>query len=148
MEHSDFIGFLIRAKKAAYAGKGAETASSKPNSHDLVYEENGWKYLDTYLGGKRFTGEEAVWQSDIPVWAMNYSGRITGGHFNGDFLKLALRNVPKEAPYRGPGHFEDGPYAYFCKVRGTPEWFQGYEEIQYLGEKIYECYFHGGGVEA
>ena len=31
------IDFLIRAKKATYAGKGAETESSRPESHDLIY---------------------------------------------------------------------------------------------------------------
>ena len=48
------IGFLIRAKKATYAGKGAETASSRPASHDLVYKEDDLMYLDTYLGGGKF----------------------------------------------------------------------------------------------
>ena len=47
------IEFLIRAKKATYAGKGAETASSRPESHDLVYREDDLMYLDTYLGGPK-----------------------------------------------------------------------------------------------
>lgn len=25
-------------------------------------------------------------------------------------------------------------------------WFQGYEEIFYIDEKLYECYFHGGTI--
>lgn len=144
---NEFVEFLIRAKKKTYAGKGAEAASTRPNSHDLIYEEGGLKYIDTYLGEGLFTGEEAMWLNDTPFWAMNYSGRVTGGHFSGDFLKLALSNVPKENPYRGPEYFEDGEYTYYCKTDGTPEWFQGYEEIRYSGEKIYECYFHGGIVE-
>jgi hypothetical protein len=144
---NDLVEFLIKAKKKTYAGKGAETITSRPNSHDLMFEENELKYIDTYLGGKLFTGEEAMWQNDIPFWAMNYSGRVIGDNFNGDFLKLALFNVPKENPYRGPECFEDGEYTYSCKVNGEPEWFQGYEEIQVHGEKIYECYFHGGIVE-
>ena len=31
------VSYLIRAKQATYAGKGAETASSRVKSHDLVY---------------------------------------------------------------------------------------------------------------
>lgn len=147
MEHSDFIGFLIRAKKATYAGKGAESVPSRPASHDLVYEEDELKYIDSYLGGKRFSGEEAVWEHGAPVWAMNYSGRVTGGPFSGDFLKEALLRVPKEAPYRGPARFNDGNYTYLCKPEGTLEWFQGREEIRFGGKTIYELYFHGGRVE-
>lgn len=144
---NETVDFLIRAKKKTYAGKGAETTASRPNSHDFMYEEGGLKYIDTYLGGPVFTGEEAMWRNDIPFWAMNYSGRIIGDHFDGDFLKLALLNVPKETPYRGPESFQDGEYTYCCKTNGSPEWFQGYEEIQFCGEKIYECFFHGGKVE-
>ena len=54
------IDFLIRAKKATYAGKGAETASSRPESHDLIYREDDLMYYDTYLGGNKFAGEEAL----------------------------------------------------------------------------------------
>ncbi|MDF2544624.1 MAG: transcriptional regulator [Herbinix sp.] len=144
---SEIIEFLLKAKKKTYAGKGAETVASRPNSHDLMYEEDNLKYIDTYLGGKLFTGEEAIWKNSNPLWAMNYSGRVIGSNFSGDFLKLALLNVPKENPYRGAEYFQDGGYEYYCKVNGEPEWFQGYEEIQYHGEKIYECYFHGGIVE-
>lgn len=144
---SEVLEFLIRAKKKTYAGKGTETVASRPNSHDFMYEENGLKYIDTYLGGKLFSGEEAMWQNGVPFWAMNYIGRIIGDNFDGDFLKLALLNVPKEKPYRGPEYLIDGYYIYCCKVNGNPEWFQGREKILYRGETIYECYFSGGTVE-
>ncbi|MEJ6952417.1 helix-turn-helix transcriptional regulator [Halanaerobiaceae bacterium ANBcell28] len=42
------IEFLCRAKKETYAGKGAETKPSRPNSHDLEYTEGNLKYIDTY----------------------------------------------------------------------------------------------------
>ena len=56
----DTIRFLIRAKKATYAGKGAEAESSRPNSHDLRYIEGPLNYIDSYLGGGKFAREEAV----------------------------------------------------------------------------------------
>ena len=87
------VEFLIRAKRATYAGKGAETAPSRIGSHDLVYRENNLMYYDTYLGGSRFAGEEALWISDVPCWSMNYIGRVTGSPFSGDFLKEALLHV-------------------------------------------------------
>lgn len=79
------IEFLIKAKQATYAGKGAETASSRVKSHDLVYRDGEYMYYDTYLGGEKFAGEEALWISEIPYWSMNYVGRVIGDHFSGGF---------------------------------------------------------------
>ena len=141
------IEFLIKAKRATYAGKGAETASSRVGSHDLIYREDDLMYYDTYLGGDKFAGEEALWISDVPYWSMNYVGRVTDDNFSGDFLKEALLNVPEDNPYRGPELYENGDYTYRCEVTGTFEWFQGYETITYKGEQIYDCYYHGGIIK-
>ena len=99
-----------------------------------------------YLGGEKFAGEEAVWLNEKPVWCMNYAGRVLGENFSGDFLKEALYHVPEDMPYRGPAIYTKGDYHYHCKVDGEFVWFQGYEEIFYMDEKIYECYFHGGTI--
>lgn len=145
-QDSIVIPFLLRAKKATYAGHGQETVSCRKNSHDFEYQEPNLYYLDTYLGGETFYGEEAVWQSEQPVWSMNYSGRIIGDNFQGDFLKDALYAVPYEKPFRGPSLFQKGDYTYYCNTNGDIHWFQGYEEIMYEGNRIYECYFHGGTI--
>lgn len=141
------IAFLIRAKQATYAGKGAETASSRVKSHDLAYREGEYMYYDTYLGGEKFAGEEALWVADIPYWSMNYVGRVTGGCFSGDFLKEALLHVPEDEPYRGPREYTNGDYSYHCETEGSFDWFQGRESIDYQGKQIYECYFHGGLIK-
>ena len=138
------VSFLIRAKQATYAGKGAETASSRTGSHDLVYRENNLMYYDTYLGGDRFAGEEALWISDVPYWSMNYIGRVTGSPFSGDFLKEALLHVPEDKPYRGPEKYVNGDYTNSCLAEGDYDWFQGRETISYRGNPIYECVYHGG----
>ena len=140
------VSFLIRAKQATYAGKGAETGSSRIGSHDLVYREDNLMYYDTYLGGDRFAGEEALWISDVPYWSMNYVGRVTGENFSGDFLKEALLHVPEDKPYRGPEKYENGGYAYSCSVEGDFDWFQGKETICCRGKLIYECFYHGGMI--
>lgn len=150
MDRAALIDFLIRAKQKTYAGKGAEEAPSRPFSHDLKYAEGVLCYLDTYLGGDRFAGEEALWENGKPIWSMNYAGQVTGQLFSGDFLKEALLHVPKTMPYRGPERYENGDYLYTCTVQGDFDWFQGCETISFRGEKIYDCYFHGtslrGGV--
>ena len=138
------VDFLIRAKQATYAGKGAETEPSRVKSHDLIYRDGDYMYYDTYLGGDRFAGEEALWISDIPYWSMNYAGRVTGANFSGDFLKEALLHVPEGMPYRGPEQYKNGDYTYHCCTEGSFDWFQGKETIDYQGKEIYECFFHGG----
>ena len=140
----EIIGFLIRAKRATYAGKGAEAAPSRPKSHDLIYTEGDLTYIDTYLGGDRFAGEEALWISGIPRWSMNYAGRVIGEGFSGDFLKEALLRVPENEPYRGPREYVNGCYTYRCGPEGTFEWFRGKETIEYRDALVYECLFHGG----
>ena len=142
--NNEIITFLIRAKQATYAGKGAETTASRIGSHDLVYREGELMYYDTYLGGERFAGEEALWISGVPCWSMNYVGRVTGSPFSGDFLKEALLHVPEQMPYRGPEKYVNGDYSYDCSVEGSFDWFQGKETIRYREEIIYECFFHGG----
>ena len=93
-DRTELINFLIKAKQKTYAGHGAEVAPSRPASHDLKYEEKTpageLLYIDTYLGGKDFAGEEALWRNSTPLWSMNYYGRVTGEPFSGDFLKAAL----------------------------------------------------------
>ncbi|MCM1992430.1 DUF5680 domain-containing protein [Oceanirhabdus seepicola] len=145
--NENIIQFLCTAKKATYAGKGAEVQSSRPNSHDLQYTEGNLKYIDTYLGGEQFAGEEALWKDDMPIWVMNYNGRIICEGFSISFLKEALALVSKEHPYRGPMVYQNGQYKYHCIVNGKFEWFHGYEEIFFNDTKVYECIFHGGCIK-
>lgn len=141
------IEFLCRAKKVTYAGKGAEVESSRPRSHDFEHSEGELKYIDTYLGGEIFLGEEGIWKDNAPIWAMNYKGRVLEEGFSGDFLKETLSLVNKEMPYRGPLVYENGDYKYHCIVQGDFKWFKGYEEIFYNNRKVYECMFHGGAIK-
>jgi len=55
----------------------------------LEYIENEFKYIDSYLGGNNFAGEEGLRESNIPFWSMNYIGRIVGAGFSSDFLREA-----------------------------------------------------------
>lgn len=145
--NENIIEFLRVAKRSTYAGNAAQIQSSRPNSHDLEYVEGNLRYIDTYLGGEQFIGEEALWKDNIPFWSMNYTGRITGEGFSGRFLKEVLSLVPKENPYRGPMVYQNGQYKYHCIVNGEFKWFQGYEEIYFDDTKVYECFFHGGTIK-
>ena len=138
------ISFRLEAIVNTYAGFMNETESTRLDSHDYSYSNGPYTYLDTYVGGEQFAGEEAIWYEGKAQYAMNYSGRVLDQQFSGDFLKEALRKADRSMPYRGPEYYQSGEYTYKCKVAGDFTWFQGYEEI-YCGEtKAYECYFHGG----
>ncbi len=141
------LDFLLRAKRNTYAAKSGTVESSRPQSHDLAYQEGDYYYHDTYLGGKCFSGEEAVWLKSVPVWAMNYTGRVIGEGFSGAFLDEVLLNVPREYPYRGPLCYAQGSNAYHAVIRGDFAWFSGVEEIFFEGRRVYECLFHGGVVQ-
>ena len=143
----EMIEFLLRAKKATYASDGDRVAPSRGCSQDLEYCEGEYKYYDTYLGGESFAGEEAVWKNGVPIWSMNYIGRVTGDNFSIVFLKEALLNVPFDKPFRGPECFEKDGYTYKMECVGDFSWFQGKEIISYNGKEIYECFFHGGNIK-
>lgn len=143
----DKIKFLIEAKQATYAGKGPELIPSRPASHDLEFVRGNLKYIDTYLGSEKFAGEEALWEDDQPLWAMNYAGRVTAEGFSGDFLKAALFLVPEDKPFRGPEYYTDGHLIYKCSVDGDFSWFSGSEVIWAGDTMVYECMFHGGVIK-
>lgn len=145
---SEIIKFLIKAKKNTYAGNSLEEqVSSRPNSHDLIYEEGNLKYIDTYLGGERFIGEEAVFINNEAVWGMNYNGIEINDKFSSIFLKQALSMVNEDMPYRGQSKFQDGDYTYICEINGSFEYFSGKEIIYFQDEKCFECCFSGGIIK-
>lgn len=144
---TELVKFLLEAKKATYAGKGPELSPSRPASHDLEDSRENLKYIDSYLGSEKFAGEEALWEDGLPVWAMNYAGRVTAPGFSGDFLKAALLLVPEDRPFRGPERYEENHFIYSCTVDGDFSWFSGTEEIWAGDTKVYECMFHGGDIK-
>jgi hypothetical protein len=149
MNQELFVPFLLRAKQNTYASGRDPSASSRPNSHDLDYTEGDFSYIDTYLGGFHFIGEEAVWEKGIAVWGMNYYGKMLVEEIPtgfGEFLKAALMRVPQEAPYRGPEHYEEGSFEFRCGWTGTIDQFEGWEEISYHDVRIYRLVFHGGEI--
>ena len=140
----ELIAFRLEANINTYAAFKNEVDSTRLTSHDFRYENGKYIYLDTYVGGEKFAGEEAIWKEGHAVYAMNYMGKVLADGFSGNFLKEALRAADKKMPYRGPEIYQSGEYTYRCKVTGDFTWFQGYEEIYQKDNKVYECVFHGG----
>jgi len=62
-------------------------AFSRPNSHDLEYAEEKYRYIEYSLTWAAFIllAEEAVWKKGVPIWGMNYYGKNAGGRNSGRF---------------------------------------------------------------
>lgn len=149
MYSKDFVSFLLNAKQNTYASGKPPESSSRPASNEMRYEESPYLYIDTWLGGFHFIGEEAVWQNGISVWGMNYYGKMliqkTPEGFS-LFLKTVLRQAPAQAPFRGPTSFSEGDFEYHCSWRGDLRLFEGEESISLKKQTIYRLSFHGGEI--
>ncbi len=141
--------FLVEAKRNTYASQMGKTASSRKGSKDLAYEKGGYRYLDSYFGEKDFSGQEVVYLDGVPVWSMNYYGRMTRDEVPPGFietLREALRAVEEARPYRGSAEHVRGDYTYHCRSDGTVLSFQGRESIELEGREVYDLLFHGGQI--
>ena len=140
---TDLCDFLLRAKRSTYAAHAPETGSSRTASHDFLYEEGPWRYLDSYYGSAAFAGMETVWHNNQSIWCMNYTGQVIAEPFSGDFLKDALLRGTSEEPYRGPQLYRHGDWTYTCRSDGDIHWFSGMESIFYQNRLVYKLTFHG-----
>lgn len=145
--------FLNEANKSTYANKNAPKASStRLKSEDYHFEKDNLVYHDTYLGARDFIGEEVVYKDGEPVWGTNYYGHILKPEASTeevyDFLRLALMQEYNDIlPVRGPKEYKEGESVYRNSVDGNLERFSGSEEILLKGEKVYNCWYHGGSIE-
>ena len=93
---SKLIEFRLEANVNTYAAYMNETDSTRIDSHDFSYSSGPYTYHDTYVGGEKYAGEEAIWVDGKIQYAMNYLGRVLEQQFSGDFLKEALRKADKK----------------------------------------------------
>jgi len=147
--NEELLGFLVEAKKNAYAsGNGILINSIKPGSKDLPYKQGDFSYMDSYFGDVHFIGQEIVWNKEIPIWGMNYFG-YTYDPVPGfpDFLFECLKQVSIENPFRGPEYYSNSTFEYRSTWTGEINSFQGEEFIYYQGKVIYSLKFHGGRIQ-
>jgi hypothetical protein len=141
--------FLIKAKRATYAGNGNEKRL-KDGCKELFYKQKSLTYKDKYFGSKQFSGQEIVFSNEKPIWVMNYSGGVKRMFFTSkiyNFLKKALLKIPKNAPFRGPKEFIKGLWKYKNMWKGDIKKFRGKEEIFYKNKLVYELKYQGGNLK-
>ena len=150
-----FARFLVRAKRATYAGQG-DDATVDPllqDSKQLEYRDAEFFYRDIYFGMWRFSGQEVVYVADRAAWSMSYAGGLCAGVARAAarpiyaFLRQALTDVPERLPLRGPALYEREAMRYTTRCDGALEQFHGVEEIHRDGECLYRLQFCGGCVE-
>ena len=145
--------FIVKAKAATYVGDGEKADSCRPGSHDLIFEEVPFFYLDSYFGGTDFIGQEVVYYKGEPVWAMNYYGRILVPDLitaaeAGRMIKESLSKMYTEEN-RFLGGFEHvaGNLHYTDTSQGEVSSFRGKEWISCDTIKVYELDYHGGLIK-
>jgi hypothetical protein len=146
----ELTAFIVEAKAKTYVGGGTTLPSCRQASHDIGHVRDGWSYLDSYFGGTDFAGQEVVWDTGTPIWAMNYFGRVIlpdliDGARAGAVIKAALASM-----YAQHGRFLGGMrYAhkhglYVDDSDGDTAHFRGREIIIVDGREAYELDYHGG----
>jgi hypothetical protein len=144
--------FIVRAKAATYVGSGSKAPSCRPGSHDLRFEDGPFTYLDSYFGGSDFLGEEVVCFQDVPVWAMNYYGRILEPELisaaqAGQVIKASLSEMYTLGRFlTGFGRAVDG-FTYTDTSEGDVTRFTGMEWICHGNSRVYELVYHGGLIK-
>ncbi|MEP0519762.1 MAG: DUF5680 domain-containing protein [Hyphomicrobiales bacterium] len=144
--------FIVEAKAAAYVGGGATLPSSRTNTHDIGFERDNWTYLDSYLGGTDFIGQEAVWLTGQPVWAMNYYGRILRADLidadvAGHVIKQALSEMYLQGRFLGGFEWRKAAHSYEDENRGNVNAFFGTERIIMSQVEVYRLDYHGGLIK-
>jgi hypothetical protein len=166
--------FLLEAKRNTYAS-GEKGKRLSNGGKQFTFIKGLYRYVDTYFEDdpNPFIGQEVVGMTirdkyapiEIPIWGMNYYGRLTeeGRKYNQkkliNFLRESLEaNENIKKPFRGPaGHLpsrmrigtED--IAYTNKSVGTILRFKGIEAIRDFipptdsyGRILYQLEYHGG----
>ena len=153
IDPKELSNFLNEANKSTYANKDApKVASSRLKSEDYHFEKNGLIFHDTYFGARDFIEEEVVYKDGEPVWAMNYCGFILKPETSTKEVYSILRPALMQEyddilPVRGPKEYKEGESIYRNSVDGDLDRFSGNEEIISRGEKVYNCWYHGGSIE-
>jgi len=152
MDFDDLTAFIVVAKRATYVGDGKPAPASRAGAHDLTFEQGAFAYRDSYFGGTNFVGQEVVWRTGEPVWAMNYYGHITRADLidarrAGATIKAALSALYGEGRFLGGFHWR-GPHGqYVDSSEGDAAHFHGREHILVDDVEAYALDYCGGLIK-
>lgn len=145
--------FIIEAKALTYmSGKHPQPVPSRPGAKDITHEKGSFRYLDSHFGGTDFLGQEVVWQDEVPVWAMNYYGRIIDpARFDGEragiVIKQALTALYQEKRFLGDFTYQHALGEYIDQSIGDYRSFLGVERILVADRLVYQLDYQGGLIK-
>ncbi len=145
------LPFLLLARTKTYAGNGGKVKPAFKGSDQLEYKEGKYFYRDIYYTGKGiFTGLEAVYFGNKPVWAMSYAGdfkKMTEQEID-SVLRRALRENWRTARLWHKVAWKSGDYRYICTPNpaSSINEIAGAEKILRKGREVYSFYYAGGVV--
>jgi hypothetical protein len=142
-------------EKSSYSSAGLVKQTKLPDGTRVIgpYTNGELTYIDIYKGFESFEGVEKVLLNKKIIWKRNYIGGLIDKTQKSktemaklyEFLKMALRNCPKDKPFRrGPDRFKHGDYEYTDTCSGNLGSFKGNEKILYKGKEIYALTYDGG----
>lgn len=143
--------FLIAANQAGYAGgEEKKWIKEQDGSTTIPFEKGQWKSHDNFFGGEPYGGRTVVFFEGKPVWLMVYYGWAVEGveaHAVYKVLRNALRQMPEDHPFRGPGEYQEGNFVYTNLWDGEISRFSGEEKIVEGGKLLYKASYLGGLVD-
>lgn len=143
--------FIFETNIAGYSsGDDSGWKKEKDGSTTILHEKGVWKSRDNFFGGEPYGGSEVVFYKDKAVWMMVYWGDAEKGVDSKavyKFLQKSLREMPKNAPFRGPKEYKTGEWRYENSWEGNTEKFKGEEKIFKGGKEVYWAGYIGGLVD-
>ena len=148
MDINELRQFLVNAKKNTYASGGERQARLSPNgTKKYMFSENEFNYIDKYKGHEKFEGKEMVSKNNKNIWQMHYNGEGLSDKPSAEaiysFLRKALKEIPKNKPFRGSKNLTDEKFKYINNVKGNIEKFSGNEKIFYEDKLVYKLFYNG-----
>lgn len=143
--------FLIDSNAAGYAGgESKKWIKESDESTTIPFEQGAWKSHDNFFGGEPYGGRTVVFYEGKPYWMMVYYGWVAEGQETDPvygILRGALKQMPEEAPFRGPKQYEENGLVYTNSWDGDVERFSGEEKITRGEDVIYQANYMGGLVD-
>lgn len=151
MHKEELRQFLLDSNKAGYAG-GEEKKWIKEadGSTTIPFQKGEWKSHDNFFGGEPYGGRVVVFHENKAYWMMVYYGWVAEGMDNNlvyGVLRNALKQMPEDAPFRGPNEYKQEDFTYSNSWTGDIERYSGQEQIRQGDKLIYQANYMGGLVD-
>jgi hypothetical protein len=143
--------FLIESNNAGYTtGDEKQWIKEKDGSTTIPFSKGAFRSHDNFFGGEPYGGRLVVYKDEKPFWIMVYYGWIEKGITPDPVyavLRKALKNMPPDAPFRGPAFLEVNGYRYENTWKGDISRYAGEEKIMQKGDLVYYASYIGGLVD-